>query len=120
MDGCPISFGPKAVLPFNPGFVSGLFEPSPPGIAALLTFDTAMNQTSLPANPSWDLIVDALPIDITDPSWDDQFTLRLQSAVTTVPTVSLTIELIVEDDALHSLSGMRNVLPFGPTDIFFT
>ncbi len=108
------------MLPLNPGFVSGIFEPSPPGIAALLTFDTTMNQTSVPANISWELVVDAGNIDVTGQSWDDAFTLRLQSAATPDPIISLTIQLLTEDDGLHSLSGMRNVLIFGPEDIFMT
>ncbi len=118
MDDCPISFGPRAVLPLNPGFVSGAWETNPPGISLELTFDTVMNQSSLPADASWELKIDGTPIALQDPSWTSSTVLRYDTATTSDPSAALTIELLVQDDGLHSLSGMRNVLPFGPSDIF--
>lgn len=105
-------------MPLNPGFVSGGWETDPPGITLEFTFDTVMNQTSLPALASWELRVDGIPIAINDQDWISSTVLGLTSASTPDPSTTLTIELLVEDDGLHSLSGMRNVLPFGPSDIF--
>ena len=119
MDDCPISFGPRAVLPLNPGFVSGAWESDPPGIIAQITFDTPMNTSVVPANASWDLEVDGVDTPISSQSWQTPLILQLETASVSDPSSTLTLELLVEDPNLHSISGMRPVLPFGPEDIFF-
>ena len=119
MDDCPISFGARAQLPLNPALASGAWETNPPGIAVELTFDTAMNTTVTPADASWELRLDGSGLDTQNPSWLNSFVLRLGTVSTPDPTSTLTIQLLVEDPNLHSLSGMRPVLPFPGTDIFF-
>ncbi len=114
MDDCPISFGPRAVLPLNPGFFSGSFSVDPPNLDVSLVFDTVMNQTSLPTDTSWAFEVDSTLTPVVSQSWLDSITLEVVIGPTAAPTVDGTVELLVEDVGLHSLSGMRNVLPFGP------
>ena len=119
MDDCPISFGARAQLPLNPGFVSGAWQTDPPGISVQIIFDTMMNTTVVPDASSFQLLVDTNPIVVSDFEWLSPTVLAFDTEATSDPSSTLTIELLTEDPNLHSLSGMRPVLPFGPSDIFF-
>lgn len=107
------------MLPLNPGFVSGAWASDPPGITVELLFDTVMNMSSVPADASWELKVDGVAVAVADQAWPTSTLLTMITAPTSDPSSTLTMELLVEDPDLHSLSGMRPVLPFGPSDIFF-
>ena len=119
MDDCPISFGARAQLPLNPGFLSGAWETDPPGISIEIIFDTVMNTTVVPDASSFQLLVDTVSVGIDSFSWSTPTVLSFNTLTTSDPSSTLTLELLTEDANLHSLSGMRPVLPFGPSDIFF-
>lgn len=106
-------------MPLNPGFVSGAWAADPPGITVEIIFDTPMNTTVLPDVASFELKVDGIPTGLADPAWTSNILLKFGTAITSDPSSTLTLELLVEDPDLHSISGMRPVLPFGPEDIFF-
>lgn len=116
MDGCPISFGPNLQSRPNPTFVSATWQTAAGAIIVAITWSTDMDQTFLPANASWELKIDSTVRAIDVPAWQSDTVITLTSAVGSAPLVDVTLELLVQDPALHS-DHLIPVLPFGPETI---
>ena len=73
-----------------------------------------MDQTFIPANASWQVLVDSTPTAVTSQAWAGPEQLDLTLINGPAPSVDVTLELLVQDPALHS-DHLIPVLPFGPT-----
>lgn len=75
-----------------------------------------MDTTFLPSEASWQIKVDSVVRALDNTVWLIDRTLELTLVVGGAPTVDLTLELLVQDPALHS-DHLLPVLPFGPIDV---
>jgi len=113
MDGCPISFGPNLQSRPNPevDVIDWLHPTSQTEIDIL--WDTNMDTTFTPAKESFEIIVDSSIVTIDSFSWPSAQTLRITLTPAGAPSVDVTLQLLVQDPALHS-DHLIPVLPFGP------
>ena len=70
----------------------------------------------MPANGSWEVVVDTVPSAVISQYWQIGGALRL--LITGIPAVTpvVTVELLNVDNGLICTFG-RPVRPFGPTDV---
>ena len=115
-DDCPISFETRVPLLLSPKFVAGEWFANIPAVDIVLEFDKAMNTGMTPANGSWAVEIDSLSRAVGAQSWDDSTHLRVETVSGGQPSVSVTIELLVDDPDLRDLDGtIANA--FGPETI---
>ena len=81
-----------------------------------LTFDLPMDQTVTPDNAVWDLIIDGVSEVIELQAWTDALHLEIQTEVAVTGVDPITLELLVESEGLHTVTGV-NVLPFDPVTV---
>lgn len=72
-----------------------------------------MDQTFTPANASWEVKIDGTPTAVTSQAWQGPEQLDLTLINGPAPSVDVTLELLVQDPALHS-DHLIPVQPFGP------
>ena len=75
-----------------------------------------MDTSFTPADASWRILIDSTERGIGAQVWNGNTTLDIQSTSGAPPSVDVTLELLVQDPALHS-DRLIPVLPFGPETI---
>lgn len=115
-DDCPICFGPKALLPLSPLFLSATWSFSVGITDVFLTFDQTMDEATSPGAASFELVVNGTIRTLAPVVWVSGNRLRLQTLAGAGPSTSLTVELITVDDRLKGVNGAVVNL-FGPEDI---
>ena len=116
MDDCPICFGPNLQSRPNPLLLSSNWTASGGGILIEAVWDTTMDETFAPANASWSVLIDSVLRPVASSVWTTPTRLNIQTDAGAGPSVDVTLQLLVQDPALHS-DHLIPVLPFGPTTV---
>jgi len=85
-------------------------------VNVVVDFDAAMDTSASPATTSFEVKVDSVVRAVASTSWVAPNQLLLIGPPGAMPSVDVTLELLIEDSGLHALGG-ANVLPFGPVAV---